>query len=37
MKTIAAVLELIVVLAIETVLWFLGVKPSDIELEEEWP
>ena len=37
MKNIVAVLELIVVLAIETVLWILGVKPTDIELEEEGP
>ena len=33
-----AVLELIAIFALETVLWVFGVKPNEIEMdEEEWP
>lgn len=38
MKTIAAAMELIAIFALETVLWIFGVKPNEIEMdEEEWP
>lgn len=38
MKNLAAVLELVAIFALETVLWLLGVKPNEIEMdEEEWP
>lgn len=38
MKNLVAVLELIAIFALETVLWLLGVKPNEIEMdEEEWP
>lgn len=37
MKNIAFALQTAWVFLLVTVLWLLGVKPNDIETEEEWP
>lgn len=37
MKSIAFALQTAWVFLLVTVLWLLGVKPNDIEMEEEWP